>query len=56
MSLEAGLESSLAALDLGEGGSRNRSPIDNLYIYYVKLKKLHEIILKNVQETYSSNG
>ena len=38
VSLEAGLESSLAALDLGEGGSRNRSPIDNLYIYYVKLK------------------
>jgi len=27
VSLEAGLESSLAALDLGEGGSRNRRPI-----------------------------
>ena len=27
----------MAALDLGEGGSRNRCPIDNLYIYFVEI-------------------
>ena len=54
----------MAALDLGEGGSRNRCPIDNLYIYFVEIiscmnsfqKKIRRPIAAMDDMLYGSGG